>query len=41
MTKFVIYRGAGHLPSGLEELQAVAEHNIEWFAQLLARSVRP
>ncbi len=39
-TKFVIYPGAGHLPSGLKQFQAVAEHNIEWFTQLLGLAVR-
>lgn len=41
-TKFVIYRGAGHLPNGLKQFQTVAEHNIEWFTQLLQpTAVRP
>ena len=32
-TKFIIHRGAGHLPSSHEQLEAVAEHNLEWFGQ--------
>lgn len=29
--KMVIYKGAGHLPSGLKQFRAVVEHNDAWF----------
>ncbi|HLL75439.1 MAG TPA: S9 family peptidase [Pyrinomonadaceae bacterium] len=29
--RMIVYKGAGHLPSGLRQTRAVAEHNLEWF----------
>lgn len=31
--KMIVYKGAGHLPSGLKQTRAVVEHNYEWFSQ--------
>jgi dipeptidyl aminopeptidase/acylaminoacyl peptidase len=33
--KLIIYKGAGHLPSGLKQSRAVAEHNYDWFRHWL------
>lgn len=33
--RMIVYRGAGHLPSGLKQTRAVAEHNLEWFGRWL------
>lgn len=30
-TRMIIYKGAGHLPSGLQQTRAVVEHNYDWF----------
>jgi dipeptidyl aminopeptidase/acylaminoacyl peptidase len=29
--RMIIYKGAGHLPSGLKQFRAVVEHNYDWF----------
>ena len=31
----IVYRGAGHLPNGLRQFEAVARHNLEWFGHWL------
>lgn len=33
--EMIVYRGAGHLPSGLRQTRAVVEQNLEWFDQWL------
>ena len=33
--KMVVYKGAGHLPSGLKQTRAVVEHNYDWFRRWL------
>ena len=33
--RMIVYKGAGHLPNGLRQTRAVAEHNLEWFGQWL------
>jgi dipeptidyl aminopeptidase/acylaminoacyl peptidase len=33
--KMIVYKGAGHLPSGLKQFRYVAEHNLEWMARWL------
>ncbi len=33
--KMVVYKGAGHLPSGLKQIRAVVEHNYDWFRHWL------
>ena len=34
-TKLIIYKGAGHVPSGLKQFRAVAQHNYDWFRKWL------
>jgi dipeptidyl aminopeptidase/acylaminoacyl peptidase len=29
--RMIVYKGAGHLPSGLRQTRAVVEHNLDWF----------
>jgi dipeptidyl aminopeptidase/acylaminoacyl peptidase len=31
--KMIVYKGAGHLPSGLKQFRYVAEHNLDWMIQ--------
>lgn len=31
--KMIVYRGAGHLPSGLKQYRDVVQHNLDWMAQ--------
>jgi hypothetical protein len=31
--KMIVYNGAGHLPSGLQQFRYVIEHNLDWMAQ--------
>lgn len=33
----IVYRGAGHLPNGWKQFEAVATHNLEWFTEHLMR----
>jgi dipeptidyl aminopeptidase/acylaminoacyl peptidase len=33
--KMIVYKGAGHIPSGLKQFRDVAKHNYEWFRQWL------
>ncbi len=33
--RMIVYRGAGHIPSGLRQFEAVARHNLEWFGHWL------
>ena len=33
--RMILYRGAGHLPNGLRQFEAVARHNLEWFGHWL------
>jgi prolyl oligopeptidase len=34
-TRMIVYRGAGHLPNGLKQFEAVSTHNLEWFVKYL------
>jgi dipeptidyl aminopeptidase/acylaminoacyl peptidase len=33
--RMIVYRGAGHVPGGLRQFEAVARHNLEWFGHWL------